>query len=412
MRNPARMSGVSGLLTAQYLGTSEQNGRTIVALSIADSVEGRLDVQLDLGAEVRAEEFLDYSAGDRVVAAVRTRRPSLGPPTASVNTRAKAANPSLFDVLSGRGGGLVPPSVYGADYGISANLTQSLKIQLGAGAADRTEDPLFSPAWIEADAMRIEKTTDPASVVRSTGPRRETALAKLSLDAARLNPDVALGREVTWTGRLETIRQNPTRCHLVFRLDNATIEAFAMGADFVTALDDYVTYDESHQRADTVTITATIVDPDTVPQRLLNSKPVLQLTSIERVDVPTSKASAGQPRDPATIDASRRVSAADQLFRQPPAVDSEVTFEAYYSSYSTTNKEVTLETGPDSNHRIVVKTDVSEGFFRTVRSDNDRLVVTGVVTSLGVGYQRDRLHVTASSLRKARPGRSQRSTKS
>jgi hypothetical protein len=296
------------------------------------------------------------------------------------------------------------------DYCSVTSLLSSLKIQLGAGATARPADPLFSPTWIEAEATRIEKTTDSASIVRSTGRRRETAQTNLTLDAVKLNPNVVLGREVTWTGRLENIRQGPARCHLVLRLDNSTIETFALDPDFITALADYITYNESRALADTVTVTATIVDPDTVPQRLLNSKPVLQLKSIERVDFPSSKVTIGQSRDPATVDASRAASAANLLFRRPPAVDTEVTFEAYYSSYSTSKKQVTLKTGPDDGQTIVVKTELSEGFFRTVRDDDAPLLVTGIVTSIGTGYQSDRIQVTATSLRKASPNRARKSS--
>lgn len=348
-----------GRLKARFTGIGSTSRPAELDLKIEDTRDGALSIDARLTGEMMLGEFLDYKDGDEVFVAVTL---SAAQPTTSMSD-SRLRGGSSYSYM-----------------GMTYSEEQVKRI-----AANAPRYP-FLTGSIDVDLVQIQKVNSPSTLVRASGPRRHVSHGgEITPDVAFSTPKSVLGETVQWKGKLYQLVQFEGETHAVVDISDSKIglgrfEVYTTEKNFLAKVTDYIDAAGGNRSGnDTVMVEGVISKSDSTAFRLDDDVPLLKLVSLERNQVPSSKAAVGVQRDPATIDESRVVTGLAEALRNRPAIGSEITFDGVYSSFS------------DSSHRMSVRSsnrsalyanfefaEAQENDFADYKS-GDEVTVTAVV---------------------------------
>jgi predicted Zn finger-like uncharacterized protein len=308
MRYLSRCAKTRGILVAKFqsVSTSSTTGNVSLRLQIPDTSEGTIAVVADMGNQVSAKDFLDYHAGDEVVAAVRLKSPdSRSRMMATIGTL-----PAMIQSYAMSGSRFPIPHTAFAD-------GSAQDPSLGS------TDPLTAWTGFSVDCSQINKTNDPSSMV-APGVKRDVKLSgNITPDQASNNPDGSVGLEVVWTGKLSSLRQLNGEAHFAISGTGDTpgsFEAYTTTPNFIDEVADYTSKEEDSSAADTVTVAGRLVAAKSTKKHLSPSQPLVMLTKISRTDIPQSTAEPGKNRPADSFAEGPKLTELMALSRKPSEV--------------------------------------------------------------------------------------------
>ena len=344
VRTAADRKPVEGQIVGRFRGTTtDKTTGTVASLTVPDSVEGPIKISVQLGRNVIPAEFLDYQRDELVEVAVASPQPS----------------PSMKDAI------LALP---------------------GFRSSGSNETLLWSGILFAGSQIQLQG--EPSSRVFIHGERRSNVtIGDATPDVAAFRLSEVLGREVTWSGRLQTFRRREGQTHLTAAPAQSItglryFEAYTPDAAFFEELLDYVDYDGKMSKADQVTVTGTIVRADDAPWRIDRSAPLLKIASIERKSSPASRAVVGSRRSPDSLRTDTVKTGLARLIRDWPTIGTSVEFTGQYDGYSSTEHEMNVKPPKEYGHTVVAFPRAVESMFADYRN-GELVTVKAMVAEFG-----------------------------
>jgi tRNA A-37 threonylcarbamoyl transferase component Bud32 len=374
LRNQPVSIGLTGRLTGTVRRkTDGRNGLPVtVTVQLTPGAEGSPSALLRMGALVTSAELYDYQAGDVIEAEVTlAAKPRPNRPVA------------MFPGPVGPNGPMSSSGPPPEDFSIESDLN--------------------------FDCVRLQKMQRPDTLVAASGPRRKVQIdpkQPLTPDAVAVAPAELLDREVTWTGKLKSVRAVDGATHVVVTVPNPKdgVDEFEAYADraWLAQLVDYIATDEDSSKADTVVVTGRVALPGSKPNRVRDNAPLLKGLSIERSGSPESRAAVGATRAASSYRTPARTDELALLFRDPPTDGKEIRFTAYYQRFNTGDSTALLTSNAASSLNSV-KCKIP-GLTATLLSDyrdNDPVEVVGTLLRAANASDRQLAFDATSIVRKA-----------
>ncbi|MGB7732249.1 MAG: hypothetical protein WBL72_01010, partial [Thermoguttaceae bacterium] len=361
MRTARSAKGVSGRLIAFFNTVSRVRSDDLVAfLTVPGTTEGTIRCEAHFGSTVQLKEFLDYPPGAVVEVAATIDDP----------VAVQAASPTNF---------LPPRGPLGPMPGNSA-----------------ATPPALPTVWciLRLNCSQVYVQGKLATLVDINGPRRTNVVAPSGTpDAAVAALDEMLGKEATWSGRLERIRCQKGETHIVVNLASTqsrsvlgvwSFEAYADNAAFVDELADYVSVADSFSDADQVSVTGVVCGAYAARTRLQPAVPLLRIKSVECIKRPDARAVVGEKRKPGSFHDSTLCTGLAAVLRNPPAPGTEVKFTCRYSRFNEYSK--TVRVTAESKFKAFSSVYAEIAFIGAAKTafaqyrDGNRVEVTGVLS--------------------------------
>jgi len=158
--------------------------------------------------------------------------------------------------------------------------------------------------------------------------------------------------------------------------------AFTKEIAFLDNLIDYRCEDEEDYGpgADEVRVSGTLKPKEYLEDQDVSDWPIVEISFMERVDIPESKAVVGEKRDPETFDSTRVLHPILQVARFAGRRSQEFTLDAAFQRYS--SGEISLEVNDLPIESVEIKfPNTIESMFDDYR-DNDPVTITGTFSEL------------------------------
>jgi hypothetical protein len=336
LRSPAFGVGASGRLLAQFQRVARVDGKLRISVTIPGTCEGSLPAVIDLGPTASVAEFLDYAAGSAIECDVVAE-----PFTTKEIFFAKlAGGKAALGELASLAGGL-------------SALQQSAQL-----------DPLTSRLGLTFSAQQVQLEGQPPTRIAAIGARRLGVAAALPAtittpDAVVAAPADVIGREATWSGKLNKVRRRQGVTHVLMDVENSIlnlkqVEAYSDDPQFLSELRDYQDAElDRKATADPVTFHGTIMAADAIDYRLNAKLPLVKLAWIERTGDAATRVATGIPRQAASfrsVDSPSLVA----LLREAPAAGERLSFRAVFQSFTSATCVVHARTAESSGPEVKV----------------------------------------------------------
>jgi predicted Zn finger-like uncharacterized protein len=346
LRGPLISRGMTGRVLAKFEGARKEGEDTMVILSLSAGKEGQCTWEANFGAKVEIGEFLNYPQGQPVEAVVGIVGEQ---PLSFLPTSANPLNPGM----------------------------------LVAGAV---MDDLL-PWWngLKVDGIQIRIPENPATLVDAEGSRRVVADPALwTPDTAYAMPAKAAGKEVAWSGTLDQLRRQNGETHLVVSIERSVFglkafEAYAPDLTFYDQLADYLA-GNGNQRGEAVEVIGVVCRADSAAVRLEKASPLLTIKSVQRKNEPTSLATVGGKRDPATMRKSTMRDTMSAISDDFSVAGTEVKIVGQFMHYLSMDVQVKVATGGSTREITVRFENANESMFADYERD-DKVEVVGIVVA-------------------------------
>lgn len=374
LRNQPASIGLTGRLMGTIRRkTDVRNGTNgtpviVTAQLFGGGPEGAPSALLKLGAQVSLAELHDYQTGDLIEAEV-----ILAAKTRPIRPATPFAGP-----MGPMGSSGPPPEDFSVDTDLSF------------------------------DCVRLQKLNRPETLVTASGARRKFLIdpkQALIPDAVAVAPAELVDREVTWTGKLKSVRAVDNSTYVVVSIANPKdgVDEFEVYADraWLAQLVDYIASDEDSAKADTVVVAGRVALPDSKSNRVRKFAPLLKGVSIERSGSPESRVTVGATRVATSFRTPIQTDTLAMLFRDPPTEGKEIRFTAHFQRFNTGDSTALLTSNAASLNSVKCKIPGLTATLLSDYRDNDLIEVIGTLQPVANSTDRQLVVDAKSIVRKA-----------